>query len=696
MPGFACTAYTICALPASSLRAIRRGPGGQGPARLDDETPMLVAIDTGGTFTDCVYLRQGRLEMFKVLSTPQQPARAILTALAQIAARQALEVRHGTTVATNTLLERSGARVALVTTAGFEDVLAIGRQARRRLYDWMDQPEPPLVPAERRFGVAERTLCDGRILERLSEDEVERVVARVRASQPEAIALCLLFSFANPTHERVLAQALARLGVPVSCSHEILAEFREYERTSTVVINAYLTPKMGRYLSQLEQALAEQFPRSRLYIMQSSGGITSAAIAAREPVRTILSGPAGGVVGAQLLARLAGFDRIITFDMGGTSTDVALVDGVEADRLATTRESMLAGHPVSVPMLQIHTVGSGGGSLAWFDEGGALRVGPQSAGSDPGPICYGRGTQPTVTDADLVLGRLVPEFFLGGALWLEESRTRQWLDRARGPLRDVETFARGIVRVAEATIEKAIRVISVERGYDPREFTLVSFGGAGPLHACALARALRIPRVLVPVFPGALSALGILASPLVTDVSQTVMLPPGSRKLGPVFTALERRARAILRDHGRRGVALRSVDMRYVGQGYELNLPWGPKLVERFHQLHHRRYGYADPARPVEIVNARLRLVAAGERLPLRRQRLRGRPQSARRAIVATRRVWFDGRDWTAPVYRREELQPGYGFTGPALVVEYSATTVVLPGCTVRVDGWGNLLIEVP
>lgn len=656
---------------------------------------MLVAIDTGGTFTDCVYLHQGRLEILKVLSTPRQPAQAILSALAQITTRQRLEIRHGTTVATNALLERSGARVALVTTAGFEDVLAIGRQARRRLYDWMDQPEPPLVPAERRFGVAERTLCDGQILQRLTEQEVERLVAQVRASQPEAVALCLLFSFANPTHERLLAQALARLAVPVSCSHEILPEFREYERTSTVVVNAYLTPKMGRYLSELEQALGEQFPGSRLHIMQSSGGIISAAIAAREPVRTILSGPAGGVVGAQLLARLAGLDRIITFDMGGTSTDVALAESTEAGSLETTRESVVAGHPVGVPMLNIHTVGSGGSSLAWFDEGGALRVGPKSAGSDPGTICYGRGTQPTVTDADLLLGRLVPDFFLGGALRLEEWRTRELLERTRGRLRDAETFARGIVRVAEAVMEKAIRVISVERGYDPREFTLVSFGGAGPLHACALARALRIPRVLVPIFPGALSALGILASPLVTEVSQTVMLPPGSRRLGSVFTSLERRARAVLRAGGRRGVALRSVDVRYVGQGYELNLPWGPALVARFHQLHQRRYGYADPDRPVEIVNARVRLVAAGERLPLQRQPLRGRPHSARKAIVATRRAWFDGRHWTVPVYLREALQPGHRFAGPALVVEYSATTVVLPGCTVQVDGWGNLLIEV-
>lgn len=655
---------------------------------------MRIAIDTGGTFTDCVYVHDGRLAVRKILSTPRDPAQAILTALVQIAAAGELEIRHGTTVATNTLLERSGARVALVTTAGFEDVLAIGRQARRRLYDWFDVPEPPLVPAERRFGVVERTLYDGQIAQPVSADELQRLVQAVRASQPEAIAVCLLFSFANPAHERQLAEALAPLGVPVSCSHQVLPEFREYERTATVVVNAYLIPKMGTYLSRLQQALGEQFPQARLHIMQSSGGITSAEVAAREPVRTILSGPAGGVVGARLVAQLAGLERIITLDMGGTSTDVALIEAVGAGGLETTREAVVAGHPVSVPMLHIHTVGSGGSSIAWFDAGGALRVGPQSAGSDPGPICYGRGTQPTVTDADLVLGRLVPEYFLDGALPLDEARTRRLLRQNKGPLRDEQSFARGIVRVAEAIMEKAIRVISIERGYDPREFTLVAFGGAGPLHACALARALRIPRVLIPIFPGALSALGILASDLVTEISQTVMLAPGDRRVEAVFGELERRARAIAGVRGQRAIGLRSADLRYVGQGYELNLPWGPTVVHRFHQLHRRRYGYADRRRPVEIVNARVRLVVPSPRLPLRRQpRAAGR--DARAAIVAWHRSWFDRQPVRVPVYRRDRLAPGHRLAGPALVVEYSATTVVPPGCRAQVDGWGNLWIEV-
>jgi N-methylhydantoinase A len=377
---------------------------------------MRIAIDTGGTFTDCVFLRGGRLEILKILSTPSNPAEAILAALRRIDPGPRVEIRHGMTVGTNTLLERSGARVALVTTHGFEDVIAIGRQARKHLYNWLATPEPPLVPPELRFGAEERTLWNGEVARAVDPAELQSLAQRVCAARPEAIALCLLFPFANPSNERCVANALGSLGVPLSVSHEILPEFREYERASTVVVNAYLSPKMGRYLGSLEEAVGREFPDARLHVMQSSGGIVSAGLAASEPVRTILSGPAGGVVGAYQVARLAGFERIITFDMGGTSTDVALVDSKMNGGLGTTNESVVAGHPIGVPMLNIHTVGSGGGSLAWFNEGNALRVGPQSAGADPGPICYGKGTRATVTDADLALGRLDPEFFLGGGM----------------------------------------------------------------------------------------------------------------------------------------------------------------------------------------------------------------------------------------------------------------------------------------
>ncbi len=663
---------------------------------------MRIAVDTGGTFTDCVYLRDGKTHVLKVFSTPANPAEAIVAALRKIAPGPRPQVRHGTTVGTNTLLERKGARVAFVTTEGFEDTIAIGRQARPNLYDWFMVPDPPLVPDDWRFGAAERTSSTGEILKAPTAQSLRKLVAAIRSARPESVAISLLFSFANPQNEKTIATALTRLNIPLSLSHEILPEFREYERASTVVVNAYLAPKMGRYISGLQRALESGFRGGRLHVMQSSGGIVSAAVAAKEPVRTVLSGPAGGVVGAYAVASMAGFDKIIGFDMGGTSTDVALVDGAEG--LHTTNESSISGVPISVPVLDIHTVGAGGGSLARFDAGGALHVGPQSAGADPGPICYGRGTQPTVTDANLVLGRLDPEFFLGGEMKLDEARARKFLDRAKGPLASVEEFAAGIIRLAEAAMEKAIRVISVERGHDPRDFTLVSFGGAGPLHACALARALQIPRVLVPQMPGALSALGILMSDVVKDYSRTVMLSPGAenppvrhssftRELETHFRELERRGAAEMRAEGLKAVSTRYVDVRYAGQGFELRVPFAQDFAKHFHAAHRRRYGYADEQRRVEVVNVRIRMVAATAPVPFSKKKLaRG---SGKQAIAKERWVTFDGRAATAPVYRRELLRAGDQFAGPAVIAEYSATTVLPPNCRARVDARENIIIEV-
>jgi N-methylhydantoinase A len=650
---------------------------------------LRIAIDTGGTFTDCVYLDGGELRVLKVFSTPANPGEAILGAIKQIGCAHDIEIRHGTTVATNTLIERTGARVAFVTTAGFEDVISIGRQARPRLYDWFASPDPALALCHMRFGVAERTICNGSILQRVEQSDLERVAAAVRESGAESVGVSLLFSFANPKNERAVAGALARLGIPVSASHEILPEFREYERASTVLVNAYLAPKMGRYLDGLAERLHAGRKGIKLHVMQSSGGIVSASLAARQPVRTILSGPAGGVVGASALARLSGFQRIIGFDMGGTSTDVALVDGV----CRTTNESLVAGLPVSVPMLDIHTVGAGGGSLAHFDSGGALRVGPQSAGADPGPICYGHGEQPTVTDANLVLGRLDPELFLGGRMKLDEKRTRHLMERARGTLRSADELAAGVVRLAEATMEKAIRVISVERGHDPRDFVLVSFGGAGGLHACTLARALRIPTVVLPRLPGALSAVGILMSDVIKDFSRTVMLSAGSGALERHFHKLERQGRREMRAEGIPAFVERSLDLRYAGQGYELNVPYGRDFVARFHRAHRERYGYADEKRAVEVVNVRVRMI--GRTGPVPFTRVRARKGDGRQAVIRRRRVVFDGRAWDAPVYDRALLRPGDAFSGPAIVAEYSATAALPPGCRARVDEWENIIVEI-
>ncbi|HWF48343.1 MAG TPA: hydantoinase/oxoprolinase family protein [Bryobacteraceae bacterium] len=647
---------------------------------------MRIAIDTGGTFTDCVYRSNGELRVLKLSSTPADPAEAVLTAIADITSGQSAEVLHGTTVGTNALLERKGARTALVTTAGFEDALAIGRQARARLYDWFFTPEPPLAPEGLRFGISERVTSEGTILRAIEPKDLDRLKDGIREAGAESVAVSLLFSFANPTNERAVVCSLRKLGIPVSASHEILPEFREYERTATVVINAYLAPKMQRYLGRLNRHL--EAGNSPLFVMQSSGGITPALIAEREPVRTILSGPAGGVVGALHIARLAGFEQILTFDMGGTSTDVALVRAEsEAAALATTTESKVLGMPVAVPMLEIQTVGAGGGSLAGFDRGGALRVGPQSAGADPGPICYGRGTTPTVTDANLVLGRLDADYFLGGNMRLDLDRARQYCDAVKGPLPRMEDFAEGVIRLADSHMEKALRKISIERGLDPRDFALVSFGGAGPLHACALARALRIPKVLVPQIPGALSAFGILVADMVRDYSRTVMLGAGDREaLTHHFNELERLA-------GPAGIYLRSVDLRYAGQGYELSVDWCDEFVSEFHRQHERRYGYSDPDRSVEVVNARLRCVTPTESDPPLRRACT--PNDGAKAILKSKPIYCEAAWHEGRLYDRSLLGPGATFEGPALVVEYSATTFLPPRCRASVDEYSNLIVEV-
>ena len=649
---------------------------------------MRIAIDTGGTFTDCVYLKDGAPALLKVPSTPDDPARSVLQAIRQIAAEDSVEVRHGTTIGTNALLERKGARVAFVTTSGFEDTIAIGRQARQHLYDWMATPASCIVPKELRFGVKERVSAEGEILLSPSDGELVRVRKRIRASNAESIAISLIFAFANAEHENKVVAHLRGLGLPISVSHEILPEFREYERAATVVVNAYLAPKAGAYVRRLESAIQNQ-SKGSLHVMQSSGGIISAKRAAEEPVRTVLSGPAGGVMGAHRVAQLAGFEKIISFDMGGTSTDVALID---ARGPQITNESRISEIPISVPMLDIHTVGAGGGSLAWFDRGGILHAGPQSAGAEPGPICYGRGEQPTVTDANLALNRLDPELALAGTVRLDEARTRTFMDRTRGSISSVEQFADGIIQLAEAEMEKAIRLISVERGHDPREFTLVAFGGAGPLHACSLARALGIPRVLVPAMPGALSALGILGADVVRDYSRTVMTSVDDNSLERHFSEVEANASADFEAGGLTGTAIRSVDLRYTGQGYEINVPAGTDMLEQFHEAHRKRYGHADESKRVEVVNVRVRIVSASDPINLP-HKLPGTPGSDH-AVLKKKKVMFANEWMETPVLDRKLLSPGNTFIGPAIVHEYSATTVVPPGYKVRVDLFSNLTIE--
>ncbi|MEW5872807.1 MAG: hydantoinase/oxoprolinase family protein [Chloroflexota bacterium] len=677
----------------------------------------FIGIDIGGTFTDFVVYRpsDGALRTFKLLSTPHDPAEAVLRGLERIAAEgwgPIERITHGSTVATNALLERKGARTALVTTRGFADVLQIGRQNRPELYDFSADPPPPLAPAELRFEVDERVSAGGQVLQALAPAQVDALLAELRRQGVESVAVCLLFSFLHPEHERSIAEKLRAAGLLVSASCEILPEYREYERSSTTAVNAYVSPVLERYLARLAEAL--QAPQGQgqagplLRVMQSNGGVIGVEEARRNGVRCILSGPAGGVVGAQYLAglALAEGDRpleqgpnLITFDMGGTSTDVSLVAG----QAQVTGEAQVGGCPIRIPLLDIHTIGAGGGSIARLDPGGALRVGPHSAGADPGPACYGRGELPTVTDANLALGRLAAEYFLGGEMPLHPQRAFQALERLGQPL-GLPAFqaALGVVAVANAHMERALRLISVERGHDPRGFTLLSFGGAGGLHAAELARRLGIPAVLVPPLASTLSAFGMLAAEVVKDYTQTVMLP-GDTPQAEIAARLEplvQRAAAELRAEGIPGEQVRlepALDMRYRGQSYELSVPFGPGLLEDFHQAHERAYGYTRrgvPASDLEIVNLRLRASGSLPRPALTRQPQAGRDPRA--ALLEHRPVVLPcGESARLPFYRGEALQPGNRLDGPAMLVRADTSVWIGPGDRARVDAYGNLLIEV-
>ena len=635
---------------------------------------MRIGIDAGGTFTDFVVLRDGgAIETFKLRSDPRRPARVILRGIERAAGRAAAEVIHGSTVATNALLERKGAKTALVTTAGFEDVIHIGRQNRAELYNLMPRPRRPVIGRGDSFGVNERAYFDGTIAARPTDGEIKALRRKLERAGYESIAICFLHSYRNSDNERAVAEALAGLGY-VSCSHEICPEYREYERTSTTVINAYVGPLMDRYLGELEAGAGRP-----VSIMQSNGGFLPASEARRQAVRTVLSGPAGGVVGAERMAKLAGFPRALGFDMGGTSTDVSLSDGEPRE----AAEAAVDGFPIRVSMLDIHTVGAGGGSIARVDEGGLLRVGPESAGADPGPACYGRGEQATVTDAHVVLGRIAAGQLVGGEMRLDVERAGASVGHiGEGLGIERDDAAAGIVRVANANMERAIRVVSVERGFDPRDFALLAFGGCGGLHACEMAEELGMRTVLVPAQAGALSALGMLLADHVRDYAAGVLNREDPEEQ---FRVLEQRAR-----RENRGAKLtRSADVRYAGQSYELNVPWvAGDPGKPFHREHQRIYGYADPARPVEVVTVRVRARRAAPKVKLGYQRSR-----AGKRVEERRRVWVGGRWREIDVLGRQEIGAARR-RGPALVVDYGSTTLVPPGWGFRLDGYGTLVVS--
>ncbi|MBV8841554.1 MAG: hydantoinase/oxoprolinase family protein [Bryobacterales bacterium] len=631
---------------------------------------MRIGVDAGGTFTDFVVLDDnGSLTTFKVRSDPKSPSKVILAGLKQAAGAQRAEVIHGSTVATNALLERKGVRTAFVTTAGFEDLLEIARQNRAELYNLTPAPRRILIPRDLCFGVHERVYEDGTLARAPSRSELKKLAARLKRAGVRSIAICFLHSYRSPVNEQSAAKALDGCGAYLCASHEISPEFREYERASTTVVNAYVGPLMEAYLGELERA--RQF---RIAIMQSNGGFLSARDARRQAVRTVLSGPAGGVIGALETARLSGFHRVLGFDMGGTSTDVSLADGAPRE----TTEASVDGLPIRIPMLDIHTVGAGGGSIARVDAGGLLRVGPESAGADPGPACYGTGTEATVTDAHVVLGRL--EALLGGSMPVDAQRAAAAVDRIAERLRlDRHAAAAGILRVGNANMERAIRVVSVERGHDPRDFALVAFGGCGGLHACEIARELGIATVIVPEHAGALSALGMLMADAVRDYSQGVL---GTRDIESAFVKLEQRARRESPD----AAIERSADLRYRGQSYELNVPWsGGRATNLFHGEHAKVYGYSNPGREVEIVTLRVRArIRVSKPRPRRSRRRPGKP--------AIRRVWIDGSWRDLHVWKREQLGR-MAQQGPGLVLDYGSTTLIPQDWRYFVDAGGNLTI---
>lgn len=663
-------------------------------------SPLRIGIDIGGTFTDFVVYdpTTQKIITFKILTTPSNPALAVMTGLEQIFAIRSdknATIVHGSTVATNALLEYKGARTALVSTAGFKDILQIGRQNRPALYDLTVTLPVPLVPPDLRFEVDERVLHTGEVLQALNSSQIEALMTGIQSSGAEAVAICLLFSFLHPEHEAMIAESLRSAGYFVSVSSEILPEFREYERCSTTVVNAYVSPVLGKYLTYLEEKLESDMSLS---VMQSNGGAIQPAEARQAGVRCILSGPAGGVVGCEYIGKSIHPDgplRLIGFDMGGTSTDVSLIDGTRQ----ITTEAVVSGHPIHLPMLDIHTIGAGGGSIARVDPGGALRVGPESTGADPGPACYGKGDIPTITDANVVLGRLAPEMFLGGKMQLDAQRSWHAIEKIAAEL-NMETtrVALGIIQVADAHMERALRVISVERGWDPRVFTLLSFGGAGGLHAADLARGLGIPRVLVPPVASTLSAYGMLVADVIKDYSKTVMLPGDTsfQQLSDLLAELAHRGTADVLAEGTAAEDIHlehSLDMRYRGQSYELNIPFTPGFLVTFHQQHQATYGYAKPETKIEIVNLRLRAIGKSAPPSLHSQPLGD--SNPQQAYQDTRPVIFQFDPIPTPFYRAEALQSGNRLQGPAVVVRSDTTILLHPTDKAWVDGLENILIEV-
>ena len=666
-----------------------------------NQSGLWIGIDIGGTFTDFVVYtpHDQSLQRLKILSTPLDPADAVLQGLTTFPEQASRHIVHGSTVATNAILERKGARTALITTKGFRDVLLIGRQDRPALYDLFPSLPPALISREWCFEVTERMDYGGNIVTPLQKEEIDGIIEELHSQSIQSVAVSFLFSFVNPAHEQWVTNRLRDAGLFVTASSEILPEFREYERTSTTVVNAYVSPVLDKYLGRLEREITP----TEFHIMQSNGGRLSVAQARGHGVRSIVSGPAGGVVGARYVAKLAGFNRILTFDMGGTSTDVSFVH----DAIHVTSQAEIGGCPIRVPVIDLHTVGSGGGSLAIVDVGGNLRVGPQSAGADPGPVCYGRGGLiPTVTDANVILGRLPIDGFLGGQMELNREVVEEVFDEfshtiTLPPLSGLDnrqSLALGMLQIANAHMERALRVISVEQGEDPNEAVLVSFGGAGGLHACELARALGIPHVLISPMAATLSALGMLAADVQLDYVHTVMLPNTT-----TFEMLESHTIGMVQqgeeDLRREGVSpeqsgiTRIVDVRYSGQSFDLSVPLTSEFREDFHRIHQERYGYCQLEASIEIVNVRVCVFGQVTPPPIPRQQLGSADPSS--AKWEERQVVLGQGIQAVPHYWGNRLQPGHTIPGPAILVLDDTTVYLGPDDKATIDAYSNIIIDV-
>ena len=689
----------------------------------DNPASLLIGIDIGGTFTDFVFFdpTRGEVTTFKVFSTPTDPSQAVINGLQAFLADKANQdqvnfpsftITHGSTVATNALLERKGARTALVTTSGFRDVLEIGRQNRPNLYDLVSKPLEMIIPRSWRYEIGERVDNQGQVLKEIDEGDLADLIARIDSEAIESVAICLLFSFLHPEHEQKIARDLRKTGLFVSLSSEVLPEYREYERTSTTVLNAYVSPIIDAYLGSLETSLTDIGHPYHLRIMQSNGGIINVNEARRTGVRCIVSGPAGGVVGASYIGQAVLADnainhkddfqdthlKMITFDMGGTSTDVSLID----QQPSISTESVVGGFPIGIPMLDVHTIGAGGGSIARVDLGGALRVGPESAGAEPGPACYARGDSssdlPTVTDANVVLGRMPADHFLGGEIQLDEVRAFTVMEKLGAALgTDAIECAQGVIEVINAHMERALRLVTIERGNDPEEFVLLSFGGAGGLHAVQLARRLSIPKVIVPPVASTLSAYGMLVAEVIKDYSLTVMFTGGDdkEKIDGTFQPLFDQGRDDLLSEDIPDNRIRfepSLDMRYRGQSYELNIPFRGNFLGEFHRAHEIDYGHAHPGAEVEIVNIRLR--AVGITTPPEIPSFRERNGDSTKAILGYRPVVVDHHRVETPIYQGELLSPGDQIEGPAVVARKD-TTIYLPmASSTVVDRFLNQVIS--